>query len=123
MNISIATSSACGAMTSSAEPVVQQHAEGSGLPDFYIVGSAKSGTTALYQILRGHPQIFMPDSKEPWFFASELQEHTPPRPEGTPRTLEEYRSRSSPSVPPTPASRNTTRSSCARTRPFRRQPT
>jgi len=70
---------------------VQQHAEGSGLPDFYIVGSAKSGTTALYQILRGHPQIFMPDSKEPWFFASELQEHTPPRPEGTPRTLEEYR--------------------------------
>jgi hypothetical protein len=70
---------------------VQQDAQRSGLPDFFIVGSAKSGTTALYHMLRRHPQIFMPDSKEPWFFASELQENPPPRPEGTPRTLEEYR--------------------------------
>jgi Sulfotransferase family len=61
------------------------------LPDFFIVGGAKSGTTALYEMLRRHPQIFMPDSKEPWFFASELHERTPPRPEGTPRTLAEYR--------------------------------
>ena len=43
-------------------------------------------------MLRGHPQIFLPASKEPWFFASELHVRTPPRPEGTPRTLEEYRS-------------------------------
>ena len=61
------------------------------LPDFFIVGHAKSGTTALYEMLRAHPQIFMPDSKEPWFFAAELLERTPPRPEGTPRTLDEYR--------------------------------
>jgi hypothetical protein len=60
------------------------------LPDFFIVGPPKSGTTALYQMLRGHPQIFLPDSKEPWFFATELQERTPPRPSGTPRTLAEY---------------------------------
>jgi hypothetical protein len=61
------------------------------LPDFFVVGNAKSGTTALWSMLKRHPQIFMPDSKEPWFFAQELQERTPPRPEGTPSTLAEYR--------------------------------
>jgi Sulfotransferase domain len=61
------------------------------IPDFFIVGHPKSGTTALYSMLRRHPQIFMPDGKEPWFFAEELHERTPPRPEGTPRTLEQYR--------------------------------
>ncbi len=60
------------------------------VPDFYIVGHPKCGTTALYEMLRGHPQIFMPDVKEPWFFATELHTRTPPRPQGTPRTLEEY---------------------------------
>jgi len=60
------------------------------VPDFFIVGNSKSGTTALYQMLRQHPQIFMPDNKEPWFFADELRVRTPPRPEGTPQTLEEY---------------------------------
>jgi Sulfotransferase domain len=59
-------------------------------PDFFIVGQPKSGTTALYEMLRRHPQIFMPDGKEPWYFARELHERTPPRPEGTPATLEEY---------------------------------
>jgi len=60
------------------------------VPDFFIVGHSKSGTTALYQMLRQHPQIYMPDNKEPWFFADELHVRTPPRPEGTPETLEEY---------------------------------
>ncbi len=60
------------------------------VPDFFIVGHPKSGTTALYEMLRRHPQIFMPDSKEPWFFAPELHVRTPPRPGGTPQTLEEY---------------------------------
>jgi Sulfotransferase domain len=59
-------------------------------PDFFIVGQPKSGTTALHEMLRRHPQIFMPESKEPWFFADELHERTPPRPGGTPTTLEEY---------------------------------
>ena len=62
------------------------------LPDFFLVGHAKSGTTALYESLRKHPQIFMPDSKEPWYFAEELLERTPPRPGGTPQTLAEYSS-------------------------------
>jgi hypothetical protein len=59
-------------------------------PDFFIVGHPKCGTTALYETLRRHPQIYMPDGKEPWFFAPELHVRTPPRPEGTPATLEEY---------------------------------
>jgi hypothetical protein len=42
------------------------------VPDFFIVGHAKCGTTALYQMLRVHPQIYMPDNKEPRFFAPEL---------------------------------------------------
>lgn len=60
-------------------------------PDFFIVGQPKSGTTALHDMLKRHPQVFMPESKEPWFLAEELLERTPPRPGGTPRTLEEYR--------------------------------
>jgi Sulfotransferase family len=44
------------------------------LPDFFIVGHQKCGTTALYLMLSEHPQIFMPrDVKEPWFFARELR--------------------------------------------------
>ena len=60
------------------------------IPDFFIVGHPKSGTTALYEMLKAHPQIYMPPGKEPWFFASELHERTPPRPEGLASTLEEY---------------------------------
>ena len=60
------------------------------IPDFFVVGHPKCGTTALHQMLKLHPRIYMPDRKEPWFFAEELHESTPPRPEGTPRTLEQY---------------------------------
>jgi hypothetical protein len=42
------------------------------VPDFYIVGHAKCGTTALYAMLKNHPQIFLPDVKEPRFFCSDL---------------------------------------------------
>jgi hypothetical protein len=38
------------------------------LPDFLVVGAAKSGTTSLYHYLKQHPGIFMPDIKEPHFF-------------------------------------------------------
>ncbi len=47
------------------------------IPDFFIVGHAKCGTTALYEMLRRHPQIFMPSMKEPQFFAT--GEPQPPR--------------------------------------------
>lgn len=39
------------------------------LPDFLIVGAAKSGTTSLYHYLKQHPQIYMSENKEPWFFS------------------------------------------------------
>jgi len=41
------------------------------LPNFLIVGAAKAGTTALYNYLSQHPQIYMSSHKEPKFFLSE----------------------------------------------------
>jgi len=38
-------------------------------PHFIIAGAAKSGTTSLYYWLKQHPDIFLPQNKEPWFFA------------------------------------------------------
>ncbi len=38
-------------------------------PDFYLVGHPKCGTTALYVMLRQHPEIFMSARKEPRYFA------------------------------------------------------
>jgi hypothetical protein len=43
------------------------------LPDFFIVGAPKCGTTALYHYLRQHAQVFMPEKKEPHFYGSDLQ--------------------------------------------------
>jgi hypothetical protein len=62
------------------------------VPDFFIVGQPKSGTTALYEMLRHHPQIYMPELKEPWYFASDmLPRFQPPRSAPPLETLEEYR--------------------------------
>jgi hypothetical protein len=58
------------------------------VPDFFIVGHPKCGTTALYEMLRRRPTIYMPALKEPQFFASEMR--VGPRPERLPDTLEEY---------------------------------
>lgn len=41
-------------------------------PDFFIVGAAKCGTTALYEYLSQHPDIFMPAEKEPAYFCADL---------------------------------------------------
>lgn len=38
------------------------------LPDFLIVGAAKSGTSSLANYLNSHPQIFIPEEKELHFF-------------------------------------------------------
>jgi hypothetical protein len=38
------------------------------LPDFFIVGASRSGTSSLYFYLREHPEVFMPEEKEPHFF-------------------------------------------------------
>lgn len=40
-------------------------------PDFFIVGAAKSGTTSLAYYLNQHPDIFVPEIKEPRYFAKD----------------------------------------------------
>ncbi len=45
-------------------------------PNFFIIGAAKAGTTSLYEYLRQHPDVFMPEDKEPWFF-SDLPDPAP----------------------------------------------
>jgi hypothetical protein len=37
-------------------------------PDFFIVGAPKCGTTSMHHYLSSHPDIFMPQRKEPHFF-------------------------------------------------------
>ena len=43
------------------------------LPNFFIVGAPKAGTTSLYHHLDQHPQIYMSPLKEPCYFSSELR--------------------------------------------------
>ena len=38
------------------------------LPNFFCVGTQKAATTTLHDILKQHPNIYLPPSKEPWFF-------------------------------------------------------
>lgn len=67
--------------------------EGVRLPDFFVVGHLKSGTTALYEMLRLHPQIYMPEFKEPHFLASDWSStYQYPRGPNYPKTFEEYAS-------------------------------
>lgn len=40
------------------------------LPDFFVIGACRSGTTALFHALIQHPDVFMPAVKEPHFFLS-----------------------------------------------------
>jgi hypothetical protein len=84
---------------SAAHPAESARAER--LPDFFIVGHAKCGTTALYEMLKRHPQVFMPEykagaGKEPWYFA---RDNPNPQTDGvrdisytgrTEQSLEEY---------------------------------
>jgi hypothetical protein len=64
------------------------------VPDFFILGAPKTGTTSLYRMLRKRPQIYMPDLKEPRFLASDMQPRQGhakgPQELGYPQTLEEY---------------------------------
>jgi hypothetical protein len=47
-------------------------------PDFFIVGAPRSGTTALYRSLKHHPDVFMPENKEPHHFGTDLKrQHKP----------------------------------------------
>jgi hypothetical protein len=43
------------------------------LPNFFLVGAPKAGTTALYRYLDQHPGIYMSPIKEPHFLADEIR--------------------------------------------------
>lgn len=43
------------------------------VPNFFIVGAGKAGTTSLHRYLAQHPQVYMSPVKEPCFFASEIR--------------------------------------------------
>jgi hypothetical protein len=64
------------------------------VPDFFIVGSPKTGTTALYEMLRERPRIYLPQLKEPRFLAADMQprrgHERGPQELGYPTTLHEY---------------------------------
>ncbi len=57
------------------------------LPDFFIAGVPKSGTTALHSALARHPALFMSPVKEPKFFLTD----GPPPAEGGPGDAKTYR--------------------------------
>ncbi|HEX5314688.1 MAG TPA: sulfotransferase [Gammaproteobacteria bacterium] len=51
---------------------------------FFVIGAQKGGTTALFEYLRGHPEVYMPPEKEAEFFT---------RCDTTPAAWAEYRKR------------------------------
>jgi hypothetical protein len=57
------------------------------LPDFFVIGAPKAGTTALHVALSEHPSVFMSPVKEPKFF---LCDGPPPR-SGGPGDAHSYR--------------------------------
>jgi Sulfotransferase family len=77
-------------MTTSAEPSSPASAQRQRVPDFFIVGHHKCGTTALYAMLGRHPEIYLPLLKEPRFFATDLSYPNPPERKLVPESLEEY---------------------------------
>ncbi len=77
-------------MTAS-EPIASLEGQRTVIPDFFIVGHAKCGTTAMYEMLRTHPQVYMPELKEPAYFATDLRTRFQRRAAGPlPQTLEDY---------------------------------
>jgi hypothetical protein len=77
-------------MTASAEVVEGERLPARRVPDFFVVGHGKSGTTALHQTLLHHPQVHMP-MKETRFFAPELRSRMAALgPRRVPETLDDY---------------------------------
>src|SRR3954462_6473419 len=42
------------------------------LPNFFVVGAAKSGTTSLYEYLKLHPEVYMAPIKETHHFSTDI---------------------------------------------------
>lgn len=59
------------------------------LPDFFVIGVPKAGTTALHVALAQHPQLFLSQVKEPKFFMCD----GPPPTRGGPGDAKSFRER------------------------------
>ena len=57
------------------------------LPDFFVAGAPKAGTTAVHAALARHPQLYLSTVKEPKFFLTE----GPPPSRGGPGDMHTYR--------------------------------
>jgi hypothetical protein len=81
-------------MAASAEPSADTSPSHQRAPDFFIVGAPKTGTTSLYKMLGHHPQIYLPELKEPLFLAGDMQPLPDQRPRpgepALPQTMEAY---------------------------------
>ena len=61
------------------------------MPNFFIVGAQKAGTTSLYHYLDQHPEVYMSPRKEPHYFEGMHSEYKRPGIRSTPVSdLEEY---------------------------------
>ena len=66
--------------------IKRNNSPGSKFPNFFIIGAPRSATTSLFFYLRQHPQIFMPQEKEPEYFIQD-------KPKGPlkPKNLDSYK--------------------------------
>lgn len=60
-------------MTASNQPTDVLPIPAARTPNFFLLGAGRCGSTTLYSMLRQHPEIFMPELKEPSFFCSYFQ--------------------------------------------------
>lgn len=60
------------------------------LPNFLIIGAAKSGTDSLYDMLGQHPDVYVSPNKEPMFFVAEGVAEIPFRGPGDRETLVQW---------------------------------
>src|SRR5689334_12796832 len=49
------------------------HNVGQRLPNFFLAGVPKSGSTSLHRYLQQHPDVYMSPIKEPHYFADEVR--------------------------------------------------
>lgn len=45
------------------------------IPNFFVVGAQKSGTTTIYALMRQHPELFLPELKESHYFSLPAPDH------------------------------------------------
>jgi sulfotransferase family protein len=61
------------------------------LPNFLVIGAARSATTSLHHVLRAHRDVFVPKRKEPNFFAFEgMEDDSTPGARRSITRLEDY---------------------------------